>query len=228
MADPLFQDFSYIVDRRERLGLIGPNGCGKSTLLQLIAGILPPDTGTRDIGSTVCLGFFAQENELIDPDLRVIDYIRQTAESLTRMRELTASQMLERFLFPPALQWAQVRKLSGGEKRRLYLLQVLMGAPNILLLDEPTNDLDIMTLSVLEDYLDGFPGAVIVVSHDRYFLDRVVERILAFEPNGLIHQYEGNFQAYQEQAGQSASLPAVPDAGMRQTRQQAALTAVEH
>lgn len=197
---PLFKDFSYIIDRRERLGLIGPNGCGKTTLLNVIAGILPADTGIRDIGSTVRLGFFTQENEPIDPDLRVIEYIRQTAEIVqTEDGELTAAQMLERFLFPPTLQWSQVRKLSGGEKRRLYLLKVLMGAPNILLLDEPTNDLDIMTLSVLEDYLDEFPGAVIVVSHDRCFLDRVVERILAFEPDGLIHQYEGNYQAYQEQ-----------------------------
>ena len=205
----LFSDFSYIVSRRERLGLIGPNGCGKSTLLNIIAGQLKPDTGSREIGSTVRLGYFTQENEPVDPDLRVIDYIRQTAEIVkTEDGELTASQMLERFLFPPALQWTQVKKLSGGEKRRLYLLKILMGAPNILLLDEPTNDLDITTLSVLEDYLDEFPGAVIVVSHDRYFLDRVVERILAFEPDGLIHQYEGDFQAYQAQTQAAADLQA--------------------
>ena len=219
----LFKDFSYIISRRERLGLIGPNGCGKTTLLNIIAGSLQPDSGSREIGSTVRLGYFTQENEPVDPDLRVIEYIRQTAEIVqTEDGELTASQMLERFLFPPALQWSQIRKLSGGEKRRLYLLKVLMGAPNILLLDEPTNDLDITTLSVLEEYLDEFPGAVIVVSHDRYFLDRVVERILAFEPDGQIHQYEGDFQAYQEQAQALADqqvLPASPTKPDQQKKQ---------
>ena len=204
---PLFKDFSYIVGHRERLGLIGPNGCGKTTLLNIISGLLPPDSGSREIGSTVRLGFFAQENEAMDPDLRVIEYIRQTADIVqTDDGEMSAAQMLERFLFPPALQWTPVSRLSGGEKRRLYLLKILMGAPNILLLDEPTNDLDIMTLSVLEDYLDEFPGAVIAVSHDRYFLDRVVERILAFAPDGTIQQYEGDFQAYQEQVRQTADL----------------------
>jgi ATP-binding cassette subfamily F protein uup len=198
----LFRDFSYIVSRRERLGILGSNGCGKTTLLNLIAGLLPPDSGTREVGSTVRLGFFTQENEPMDPDLRVIDYIRQTAEIVqTEDGELTAAQMLETFLFPPTLQRTHVRLLSGGEKRRLFLLKILMGAPNVLLLDEPTNDLDIMTLSVLEEYLEGFPGAVVVVSHDRYFLDRVVERILAFEPDGLIHQYEGDFKAYRRQVG---------------------------
>lgn len=207
----LFKDFSYIVGRRERLGLIGPNGCGKSTLLNIIAGNLEPDAGKREIGSTVCLGFFTQENEAVDQDLRVIEYIRQTAEVVKTLDgELTAAQMLERFLFPPVIQWTQINKLSGGEKRRLFLLKILMGAPNILLLDEPTNDLDIMTLSVLEDYLDQFPGAVIVVSHDRYFLDRVVERILAFEPDGKIHQYEGDFEAYQEQIRQTENQQIQP------------------
>jgi ATP-binding cassette subfamily F protein uup len=216
----LFTDFSYIISRRERLGLIGPNGCGKTTLLNIIAGNVQPDSGCRDIGSTVRLGFFTQENEPVDNDLRVIEYIRQTAEIVqTEDGELSATQMLERFLFPPALQWTPIRKLSGGEKRRLYLLKVLMGAPNILLLDEPTNDLDITTLSVLEDYLDEFPGAVIVVSHDRYFLDRVVERILAFEPDGLIHQYEGDFEAYQEQVLSAASLQAPQTLQTAQTRQ---------
>ncbi len=221
----LFQDFSYIIDRRERLGLIGPNGCGKTTLLRILAGQLVPDSGNREMGSTVRLGFFTQDNEIVDPDLRVIEYIRQTAEIVqTADGELSAAQMLERFLFPPALQWTPIRKLSGGEKRRLYLLKILMGAPNILLLDEPTNDLDILTLSVLEDYLEDFAGAVIVVSHDRYFLDRVVTRILAFESDGLIHQYEGDFTAYQQQVLQAAGLqgsgkqaiqnsrPAQPDA----------------
>jgi ATP-binding cassette subfamily F protein uup len=198
----LFHDFSYIFSRRERLGLLGPNGCGKTTLLNLVAGLLAPDSGIREVGSTVRLGFFTQENEPMDPDLRVIDYIRQTAEIVqTEDGELTAAQMLETFLFPPTLQRTHVRLLSGGEKRRLFLLKTLMGSPNVLLLDEPTNDLDIMTLSVLEEYLEGFPGAVVVVSHDRYFLDRVVERILVFESDGLIHQYEGDFKAYRKQVG---------------------------
>lgn len=196
----LIKDFSYIISRDERLGIIGPNGCGKSTLLKIIAGQLEPDHGRCSSGSTVRLGFFKQENEDIEPDLRVIDYIREAAEVVkTDEGELNAAQMLEKFLFPPALQWKPVRLLSGGERRRLYLLRILMGAPNILLLDEPANDLDIATLSVLEDYLDGFKGAVVTVSHDRYFLDRIAGRILAFQTDGSIRQFEGNYQAYSEQ-----------------------------
>ena len=202
----LFSDFSYIVSRHERLGIIGPNGCGKSTMLRIIAGLQPPTSGTRDIGSTVRIGFFTQENEDIDPDIRVIEYIREAAEVVkTTEGELSASQMLEKFLFPPSLQWTPVRKLSGGERRRLFLLKILMGAPNILLLDEPANDLDITTLAILEDYLDEFPGAVISVSHDRYFLDRVVDRILAFQPDGSIRQYEGDYQAYLDQSRAAAA-----------------------
>lgn len=196
----LFRDFSYIVSRSERLGLVGSNGCGKTTLLNLLAGRIEPDQGTRDAGITVKIGFFTQDSEPIDPDIRVIEYVREAAEIVqTEEGELSASQMCERFLFPPALQWTPVRKLSGGERRRLFLLKILMGAPNILLLDEPTNDLDITTLSVLEGYLEDFPGAVIVVSHDRYFLDRVVDRLLVFEAEGQIQQYEGDFSAYLEQ-----------------------------
>lgn len=203
----LFADFSYLVSRRERLGLLGPNGCGKTTLLNIIAGRLEADSGSRDVGSTVRLGYFTQDHDDMDPDLRVIEYIRQTAEVVqTDAGELSASQMLELFLFAPALQWTPIRKLSGGEKRRLYLLKVLMGSPNILLLDEPTNDLDVTTLSILEDYLEDFTGAVIVVSHDRYFLDRVAERILVFESDGQIHQYEGNYTAYLDQV-QAAGQP---------------------
>ncbi|MEA4889130.1 MAG: ABC-F family ATP-binding cassette domain-containing protein [Clostridiaceae bacterium] len=196
----LIRDFSMIIDRRERLGLIGPNGCGKTTLLKIIAGLTEPDEGSREIGSTVKIGFFTQESTAADPDIRVIEWLRQTAEVIqTDEGSFTAAQMLERFLFPPALQWTPVRLLSGGERRRLDLLQVLMQAPNVLLLDEPTNDLDIMTLSVLEDYLEHFNGAVWVVSHDRYFLDRVVNRILAFEDKGCLRRYEGGYQAYREQ-----------------------------
>ncbi|NCA98546.1 MAG: ABC transporter ATP-binding protein, partial [Clostridia bacterium] len=202
---PLFRNFSYIISRGERLGLIGPNGCGKTTLLNLFAGRLDPDQGSREAGITVKIGFFTQDSEPIDPDIRVIEYIREAAEIvLTDDGELSATQMCERFLFPPVLQWTPVRKLSGGERRRLFLLKILMSAPNVLLLDEPTNDLDITTLSILENYLEDFPGAVIVVSHDRYFLDRVVDRILAFEPDCQIRQYEGDFSGYLElKQGQS-------------------------
>lgn len=199
VSQPLFRDFSYIISRGERLGLIGPNGCGKTTLLNLFAGRLDPDKGSREAGITVKIGFFTQDSEPIDPDIRVIEYVRDAAEIVqTDEGELSASQMCERFLFPPALQWTPVRKLSGGERRRLYLLKILMSAPNVLLLDEPTNDLDITTLSILENYLEDFPGAVIVVSHDRYFLDRVVDRILAFETDGQLRQYEGDFSGYLE------------------------------
>jgi len=198
-SQPLFRDFSYIISRGERLGLIGPNGCGKTTLLNLLAGRLDPDQGSREAGITVKIGFFTQDSEPIDPDIRVIEYVREAAEIVqTDDGELSAAQMCERFLFPPVLQWTPVRKLSGGERRRLFLLKILMSAPNVLLLDEPTNDLDITTLSILENYLEDFPGAVIVVSHDRYFLDRVVDRILAFEPDGQIRQYEGDFSGYLE------------------------------
>ena len=214
-SKPLFRDFSYIIGRGERLGLIGPNGCGKTTLLNLFAGRLDPDQGSRDAGITVKIGFFTQDSEPIDPDIRVIEYVRDAAEIVqTDDGELSAAQMCERFLFPPALQWTPVRKLSGGERRRLFLLKILMGAPNVLLLDEPTNDLDITTLSILENYLEDFPGAVIVVSHDRYFLDRVVDRILAFEPDGKIRQYEGDFSGYLE-LKRDQSQPTIETAGSK-------------
>lgn len=192
----LFRDFSYIILRGERIGIIGPNGCGKSTLMKIIAGLEEPDTGQVILGDTIRLGYFAQENEDMEDDTRVIDYIRNVAEVIETGRgTATASQMLERFLFTPSMQYTPVNKLSGGEKRRLYLLHVLMGAPNVLILDEPTNDLDIATLTILEDYLDHFAGIVITVSHDRYFLDRICERIFAFE-NEKIRQYEGGYTDY--------------------------------
>jgi len=202
-------NFSYILLRNDRIGIIGPNGSGKSTLLNLIAGKLTPDSGSIELGSTVNMGYFSQENTHMDPDIRVIDSIKAIAEVIPAADGsfLTASQMLERFLFSPAVQWTQIGKLSGGEKRRLYLLQILMGAPNVLLLDEPTNDLDIQTLTILESYLDDFPGAVIAVSHDRYFLDRVTDKIFAFEGEGKIRSYAGNYSDYREQvyaAGQEA------------------------
>lgn len=196
----VIKDFSYILLKNDRVGIIGPNGSGKSTLLNIIAGKLTPDSGTVDIGQTVKIGYFSQENCEMNEDLRVIDYIKEEAHFLPTGDggTISASQMLERFLFSPQLQWLPIAKLSGGEKRRLYLLRVLMAAPNVLLLDEPTNDLDIQTLTILEEYLDEFPGAVIIVSHDRYFLDRLVDKVFAFEGNGTINQYVGGYSDYQE------------------------------
>lgn len=194
----LMKDFTYIFLKNDRIGIIGPNGSGKSTLMKIIAGWLEPDAGTVTVGQTVKMGYFSQESEDMDGSLKVIDYIRNVAEYVkTKEGSISASQMLERFLFPPSVQYTTVEKLSGGEKRRLYLLRILMEAPNVLLLDEPTNDLDIQTLTILEDYLDSFQGIVVAVSHDRYFLDRVVRRIFAFEGDGRVTQYEGGFTDYQ-------------------------------
>lgn len=194
----LMKDFSYIFLKNDRIGIIGPNGSGKSTLMKIIAGWLDPDAGTVTIGQTVKMGYFSQESEDMDGSVKVIDYIRDVAEYVkTKDGSISASQMLERFLFPSSVQYTTVSKLSGGEKRRLYLLRILMEAPNVLLLDEPTNDLDIQTLTILEDYLDSFQGIVVTVSHDRYFLDRVVRRIFAFEGQGQVAQYEGGFTDYQ-------------------------------
>jgi ATP-binding cassette subfamily F protein uup len=194
----LFKDFSYILLPNDRVGIIGANGCGKSTLLNILAGILEPDSGTVERGTTIKLGYFSQENEYMDESLKVIDYIKETAEYIqTSEGTATATQMCEKFLFTGSMQYSRIAKLSGGEKRRLYLLKVLMEAPNVLVLDEPTNDLDIKTLTILEDYLDTFPGIVVAVSHDRYFLDRIATRIFAFE-DGTIRQYEGNYSDYRE------------------------------
>ena len=201
----IINDFSYIFLKNDRIGIVGPNGCGKTTLLKLIMGIVEPDEGEIVIGQTVKIGYYAQEIStrkedgisFMDPEIRVIDYIKNTAEYVkTRDGSLSASQMLDKFLFPPREQYSLIKKLSGGEKRRLNLLRVLMEAPNVLILDEPTNDLDIKTLTILEDYLDSFDGIVIAVSHDRYFLDRVVRRIFAFE-NGRLRQYEGGYSDYE-------------------------------
>ena len=201
----LINDFSYIVLRDDRIGFIGPNGCGKSTLMKMIMGILKPDEGNITIGDTVKIGYFAQENEDMTGDIRVIDYIKNVAEYIqTTKGQASASQMLDRFLFPPELQYTPLDKLSGGEQRRLYLLKVLMEAPNVLILDEPTNDLDIQTLTILEDYLDTFAGIVITVSHDRYFLDRIVNRIFAFEEGGHLKQYEGGYTDYLEKVKPAA------------------------
>ncbi|MCD7995054.1 MAG: ABC-F family ATP-binding cassette domain-containing protein [Clostridia bacterium] len=194
----LMKDFTYIFLKNDRVGIIGPNGSGKSTLMKMLAGWVEPDSGTIQIGQTVKMGYFSQENEAMDESLKVIDYIKNVAEYVkTKDGSTSASQMLERFLFPSGMQYTTIGRLSGGERRRLYLLRILMEAPNVILLDEPTNDLDIQTLTILEDYLDTFPGIVIAVSHDRYFLDRVVNRIFAFEGQGKVSQYEGGFTDYQ-------------------------------
>lgn len=201
---PLFTDFSYIFLKGDRIGFIGENGCGKTTMMKLIAGLIQPDCGEVVVGQTVKIGYYSQEWEndpsagiaYMDPQARVIDYIRDTAEYVrTEDGLISASAMLDKFLFPPQEQYARIEKLSGGEKKRLNLLRVLMEAPNVLILDEPTNDLDIRTLTILEDYLDRFDGIVIVVSHDRYFLDRVTKRLFAFEPDGIC-QFEGNYSEY--------------------------------
>lgn len=195
----LIDDFEYIVLKNQRLGIIGSNGCGKSTLMKIITGKEEPDQGTVEIGDTVKIGYFAQEVTEMDENQRVIDYIKDVAEYVpTKDGRITASQMLERFLFTPAMQYTPIGKLSGGERRRLYLLKVLMDAPNVLILDEPTNDLDIPTLTILEDYLDSFLGIVITVSHDRYFLDNIADRIFAFEADGKLVQYEGGYTDYLE------------------------------
>ena len=195
----LIEDFTYIFLKDDRVGFVGKNGCGKSTLMKMITGEVKPDAGSITIGQTVKIGYFTQEidDKEMPPDQKVIDYIKDVAEYVqTEDGSVSASQMLERFLFEGKDQYGLLKKLSGGERRRLYLLKVLMGAPNVLILDEPTNDLDITTLTILEDYLDNFPGIVIVVSHDRYFLDRIAGRIFAFEENGKIRQYEGGYTDY--------------------------------
>lgn len=193
----LIRDYTYIFLRDDRIGITGPNGCGKSTLLKIINGIIPPDSGTVTIGQTIRIGYFSQESEDMDCALTAIEYIKEVGEYIkTSDGRITASQLMERFLFDGTMQWSKIEKLSGGEKRRLYLLRVLMSEPNVLILDEPTNDLDIQTLEILEEYLDHFDGIVITVSHDRYFLDRIARRIFAFGDNGSIRQYEGGYSDY--------------------------------
>ena len=213
----LLRDFTYIFLKNDRIGIIGPNGSGKSTLMKMIAGLVQPDSGETVIGQTVRMGYFSQDNEEMDDSLKVIDYIKNVAEYVkTPDGMVSASQMLEQFLFPSSMQYTLIGKLSGGEKRRLCLLHILMGAPNVLLLDEPTNDLDIRTLTILEDYLDHFQGIVIAVSHDRYFLDRVVRRIFAFEGDGAVKQYEGgdtDYQAALEERGQGQEESTAAKAG---------------
>ncbi|MCQ1531233.1 ABC-F family ATP-binding cassette domain-containing protein [Lutispora saccharofermentans] len=203
----LIEDFSYILLRDDRIGIIGPNGIGKSTLLNIIAGKIAPDRGHVDIGETVRIGMFTQETCHMDDDMRAIEYVREGAEYIANAEgyKLSASQMMETFLFNSTMQWTPIGKLSGGERRRLHLLRVLIEAPNVLLLDEPTNDLDIETLTILEDYLESFPGAVIAVSHDRYFLDKAAEKIFCFEGNGSIARYTGNYSDFKEKSDENTA-----------------------
>lgn len=201
-------DFNYVLLRNDRIGIVGPNGSGKSSLMDIIAGRLAPTRGTVKVGQTVKIGYFAQHSEFKDADCRVLEYIKNISDYIETAdgTRITAAQMLERFLFPPELQWVPVSKLSGGEKRRLYLLSVLMSAPNVLILDEPTNDFDIPTLSVLEDYLDTFNGAVIAVSHDRYFLDRFAGKIFAFMGGGEVRQFIGDYSRYEQARAEAQNL----------------------
>ena len=197
----LINDFTYSFSPEDRVGFIGPNGMGKSTLLDLISGRQQPDAGSVVRGETVVIGRFDQHSEDLKPELKVIEVIQDVAEriDLGQGNSLTASQLLERFLFPPAQQHSHVAKLSGGERRRLHLCRLLMAAPNVLLLDEPTNDLDVQTLAVLEDYIEDFRGCVVIVSHDRYFLDRTVDRLFCFQSGGLLERFEGNYSEWLEQ-----------------------------
>ncbi|MFD1039989.1 ABC-F family ATP-binding cassette domain-containing protein [Virgibacillus byunsanensis] len=220
----LLRNFSYLVVPGERLGIIGPNGSGKTTLLNIMATRVAPDHGEIEIGETVKIGYYTQGDEELDENMRIIDYIKDVAQVIhTKDGDvITAEQMLERFLFSRAEQWTYIGKLSGGEKRRLYLLKVLMTEPNVLFLDEPTNDLDTQTLSVLEEYLDQFPGVVITVSHDRYFLDRVVDQLLVFSGNAQPQRYYGNYSEYLEQKQQKdnkpVSKPAKTDTRQKKTK----------
>lgn len=214
----LIDDFSYIVLKNQRLGIIGPNGCGKSTLMKLITGVIQPDAGQIEIGDTIQIGYFAQEAEEMDTNQRAIDYIKDVADYVTtKDGKITASQMMERFLFDGNLQYTPISKLSGGEKRRLYLCKVLMEAPNVLILDEPTNDLDIPTLTILEDYLESFNGIIIAVSHDRYFLDNLVDRIFSFEGDGRLRQFEGGYTDYLEAKGRMEENPGSSTEKKKQT-----------
>ena len=221
---PLIRDFTYHFLKKDRIGILGPNGCGKTTLLKMIMGEVQPDQGRIEIGETVNIGYYAQEAKDMDPGQRVIDYIKDTAEYIrTEDGYISASQMLEKFLFAGSLQYQMIGKLSGGEKRRLYLAKILMGAPNVLILDEPTNDLDISTLCILEDYLDTFPGILITVSHDRYFLDRVVDHMLVFEWAGKISLFNGSYQEYYETyGGESLTDPGEKDKTGQQTGEETA------
>jgi ABC transport system ATP-binding/permease protein len=206
----LVDGLDYLIVPGERLGIIGPNGSGKTTLLNMLAGRMKPDSGSVEVGETVKIGYYTQDHDELDGNLRVVDYVKETAQVIHTVdgQSITAEQMLERFLFPRYMQYTYIRKLSGGEKRRLYMLKVLMEEPNVLFLDEPTNDLDIQTLGILEEYLENFPGVVLTVSHDRYFLDRVVDHLLAFEGEGMVVRFQGSYSDYMEEKKERDELAA--------------------
>jgi ABC transport system ATP-binding/permease protein len=209
-GNKLVDGLDYLIVPGERLGIIGPNGSGKTTLLNMLAGRMKPDSGSVEVGETVKIGYYTQDHDELDGNLRVVDYVKETAQVIHTVdgQTITAEQMLERFLFPRYMQYTYIRKLSGGEKRRLYMLKVLMEEPNVLFLDEPTNDLDIQTLGILEEYLENFPGVVLTVSHDRYFLDRVVDHLLAFEGEGRVVRFQGSYSDYMEEKKERDELAA--------------------
>lgn len=225
----LVDDFSYIFLKGDRIGIVGPNGCGKSTLLKMILGQVLPDAGNVEIGETIRIGYFSQDNSHMEESMKAIEYVREVAEYInTGDGKISASMLMERFLFDGTMQWTPIGKLSGGERRRLYLLRVLMGAPNVLILDEPTNDLDIKTLTILEDYLDAFEGIVIIVSHDRYFLERLVNRIFAFENGGRLQQYEGGYLDYSRAREQrQLSSPQAKETTQKKTQEISGNTTVK-
>lgn len=222
----IVKDFTYTVLRNDRIGILGPNGSGKTTLLNIIAGKLTPTSGTVTIGQTVKIGYFTQKNIAMDEKLRPIEYIKEEANYLTLAdgTKLSASQLMERFLFPGTLQWTPIAKLSGGEKRRLYLLRILMSAPNVLLLDEPTNDLDLETMSILEEFIDNFNGAIIFVSHDRFFIDRLADKVFVYQKDGTLRQYPGGYSYYkgieeqEQQAMQAQTQQSMPKKEAKPTK----------
>ena len=206
------RNFSYIVLKNDRVGILGPNGTGKTTLLNIISGRLQPTSGTVTIGQTVKIGYFSQTNAEMDGRLRAIEYIREAAHFITLAdgTRLSATQLMERFLFPADLQWTEISRLSGGEKRRLFLLRILMSEPNVLLLDEPTNDLDLETMAILEDFIDDFQGAIIFVSHDRFFVDRLAKKVFVYEPDGQLRMYMGGYSDYKAQLAAETAAESAP------------------
>ena len=203
----IIKDFTYTVLRNDRVGILGRNGTGKSTLLNILSGQLKPDSGTVTIGQTVKIGYFTQRSVEMDDRLRAIEYIQEAAHYITLAdgTRISASQLMERFLFAGDLQWTPIARLSGGEKRRLYLLRILMEEPNVLLLDEPTNDLDLETMAVLESFIDDFQGAIIFVSHDRFFIDRLADKVFVYEEGGNLRLYSGGYSYYKEKEAQEAA-----------------------